>query len=295
MSEHKDKTLFVVSDLHMGNGSLLDQFARSRAETLFLHFLDYVDRQQGHLIITGDLLELWRFNVADVLQVRHKILDRLAALAPVYIPGNHDNPIPRMQHIHPLFAQVRSPFNLRIGDRCFRFMHGHEMDPLISHRLYSRTLPGFVLPAFALKDGLVRWTGDALPDLVLECGERVSRVLHWPTRKTLHRIHPTLRHIPRTCAEKPQRGKVRVRKMLSRLQYDRDRIDYDVAVTGHTHRAGQYDDWYYNSGCWIKTRHSFLQIRPDGHTEVFDWTPEGPRYNRTLVWRHRPKPKQPAH
>ena len=282
-----NKPIFVISDLHMGNGSSLDQFKRAGAEQLFLDFLDYVTGQEGQLIVAGDLLELWRFSLTEVIDHRHRLLERLTQINPMYITGNHDfGAADAKKHQgHPLFQCIQSPLTVPIGDRRFRFMHGHEQDPFINRRLYSRTLPGYLSPAFSLKDRMCRWTGDAIPNLFLEGGERVLGFLHGDRRSPLHRIHPELHHSKKW--HKRRSGyPIRVQKMLSRYHYDKDKNDYDVAVLGHSHKAGQYGDWYFNSGCWIGANHSFLKIWPDGHVEVFDWERGGPRSNQIVVWNH---------
>lgn len=278
------KPLFVVSDLHMGNGSSLDQFKRAEAEPLFLDLLDYVTDQEGQLIIAGDLLELWRFPLTEVIDHRQRLLERLAQMHPVYITGNHDfgaASAPKDQG-HPLLLCIRSPLTVPIGDRRFRFMHGHEQDPLINRRVYSQTVPGFLYPAFSLKDRMCRWTGDLLPNLFLEGSERALGFLHGLRGSPLHRIHPALRHGRKWPRRRPGQT-VRTQKMLSRYHYDRDKNDYDVAVVGHSHKAGQYGDWYFNSGCWIGETHSFLRIWPDGHVEVFDWEDGGHRPSQIVA------------
>ncbi|MFC1764669.1 hypothetical protein ACFL6U_21695 [Planctomycetota bacterium] len=279
------KPIFVVSDLHIGNGSSLDQFQRAGAEPLFLQFLDYVSNQEGRLIIAGDLLELWRFPVTEVVDYRFRLLDRLSQVNPVYIPGNHDAGIAHthQSRLHPLFQHIQSPFTAVIGDRRFRFMHGHEQDPFIKNRLYRRTLPGCLSSAFSLKDKMCRRTGDTIPDLVLEGSEYLLSLYHGLRRDPRHRIHPALRR-NRKQYQRRSGYSVRTQKMLSRYHHDKDNSSYDVAVVGHSHRVGQYNNWYFNSGCWIGATHSFLKIWPDGHVEVFDWDQRIPRSNKTRVW-----------
>ncbi len=279
-----NKPVFVISDLHMGNGSRLDQFRRAGAEPLLLRFLDHVTDQQGTLIIAGDLLELWRFAPSEVMDYRHLLLDRLAEMETIYIPGNHDTLALKARETlaHPLFQYVRSPFTACIGDRRFRFMHGHELDPFICQRLYNRTLPGCISPAFALKDNVCRWKGNIIPDLVLECAEYLMGMLHRFSKDPSRHIHPELsRHAQQ---QGRRRGyPIHVQKMLSRYHYDKDRMSYDVAVAGHSHQAGQYGNWYFNSGCWIGEAHSFLKIWPDGRIDVFCWSEGGVTPNKTLI------------
>jgi hypothetical protein len=71
--------------------------------------------------------------------------------------------------------------------------------------------------------------------------------------------------------------------MLGRYQADRTDGLYDIAVVGHTHRAGTFGEWYFNSGSWTGPTNNFLRIAPDGRIRVFDWEEQGPRVNQTVV------------
>jgi len=71
--------------------------------------------------------------------------------------------------------------------------------------------------------------------------------------------------------------------MLERYGEDRTKDLYDVAIVGHTHRAGTFEDWYFNSGSWTGSHRNFLRISPDGNVAVFDWSAAGPQPNHTRV------------
>lgn len=283
------KPIFVVSDLHIGNGSSLDQFQIAGAEPLFLRFLDYVSNEEGRLIITGDLLELWRFPLTEVIDHRHRLLDRIAEADPVYILGNHDACIANasQDQVHSLFQCVQSPFTVTIGDQRFRLMHGHEHDPFIKNRLYSRTLPGWLSAAFLVKDNVCRWTGDSIPNLFLEGGEYLLDFYHGLRGDVRGQVHPALRR-HRERFQRRSRDSFRTQKMLSRYHHDKDDLNYDIAVVGHSHKVGRCGNWYFNSGCWIGATHSFLKIWPDGRVEAYNWDRQGPRSNQTVVWNEPP-------
>jgi uncharacterized membrane protein HdeD (DUF308 family) len=55
------------------------------------------------------------------------------------------------------------------------------------------------------------------------------------------------------------------------VRADRDKGGYDVAVLGHTHKAGRIGDWYLNSGTWIGPKSSFLRLSRDGDARCFEW------------------------
>lgn len=279
-----DRPVFVISDLHIGNGSYLDQFRRAGAEPLLLRFLDYVAEEGGQLMINGDLLELWRFPVGEVVDYRGRLLEKLSEASPIYIPGNHDISLIQTggKVHHPLLDCIQSPLILPIGERRFRFMHGHELDPLISPRVYSQTIPSYLSPAFALKDAVCRWTGGALSEVFLEGAECVFKLVHGLGGNPSSRMHPELVE-ERKRSKSSGRSSMRAHRMLSRYRHDTEKNAYDVAVVGHSHKVGRYGGWYFNSGCWIQARHSFLKIWPDGHVEVFDWDGRRPKPNHVVV------------
>lgn len=79
------REIYVVSDLHIGNGSAKDSFLKAGREDLFYRLLDEIECQQGQLILLGDFLELWRYRLEDVICRWHRLLDRLMAMDVVYV------------------------------------------------------------------------------------------------------------------------------------------------------------------------------------------------------------------
>jgi predicted phosphodiesterase len=71
--------------------------------------------------------------------------------------------------------------------------------------------------------------------------------------------------------------------MLTRYYRDKAEGLYDIAIVGHTHKAGAFGDWYFNSGSWTGTSNNFLRMTPDGSVGVFNWTDSGPQRNSTVV------------
>lgn len=280
---HND--IFVVSDLHIGDRTSKDRFVRSGKDRQFMRFLDYVQNQEGQLIVAGDLFELWRFTLEQIMHQWHDLLDRLHQLNTIFIPGNHDAMVAHActDNQHPFFDCVHTPFTTQFGNRRFHFMHGHEVDPLQSHYLqkWGHNL-GICAGVFDLKDALMEWTNFAMSDTLYDLAEYVLKFWHWLTQNQNHAIHNDL-CLPKADSEN---SSIRVQKMLSRFLYHREAILYDVAVVGHTHKPGQFGQWYYNSGSWTRPVNNFLRIRPDGHAAVFDWGNDGCRPNNTLIWDH---------
>ena len=106
--------VFVISDLHIGDGSPKDNLRQNQRETLLDGFLDYVEREEGQLVIVGDLFELLRYPAEKILEARRPLLDRLARMESLYVPGNHDEAALELadadRPAHPFFERASAAF-----------------------------------------------------------------------------------------------------------------------------------------------------------------------------------------
>ncbi|MGA3015437.1 MAG: metallophosphoesterase, partial [Bacteroidales bacterium] len=127
-----NRPIFVISDLHMGDGGPRDNFALGDREKQLGLFLDYVTQERGELIVLGDLFEFWQMNPSKIVTKHKLLLDRLAAMNAIYVVGNHDVDFDHFIGTgflsHPLFKKMSRPFEREIGGKRFKFMHGHEVD-----------------------------------------------------------------------------------------------------------------------------------------------------------------------
>lgn len=277
----------MISDLHLGNGSKKDIFTKERREELLLRLLDRIEHRSGRMIVLGDLLELWRHRLEDVLDRWDFLLDRLYQMNAVYVLGNHDASLrePCRRRMHRFFEKIQPPFSLKIGSGRFKFMHGHEMDPIAGEK-WTQVSPLLRLfaGAFEFRSDTCLVTCDELSEVLAEGAEQCLRLWQWLTRQVNTVSIPGLTNENITRLIRP----IRIRNMLGRFYQDRIEGFYDVAVTGHTHRAGRFGDWYYNSGCWTQSVPTFLKIDPDGQVQVLHWRPEGPFENPTIVFPLKP-------
>ena len=272
--------------MHIGDGSSRDNLIKGNKIDLFNRFLDMVEKQDGDLLILGDLLELWRYSLAAILKRWRKLFDRLAAMNVVYVPGNHDELLdPRYtndRNIHPFFQSLQPPFYKTIGGKRFKFMHGHEVDPLI-----SRSLASFA-PFLHLLAGTLEFrssscliTSDRVTDIIEEAGEQFLRIWHMLTRQVNHGVYSHL-GFPSEFMTR-LKCPIRTRNMLTRFYTQQESGVYDITVTGHTHKAGHFRDWYYNCGSWTHHVMNYLTIQPDGRIEVRNWTSDGSIINTAAV------------
>jgi len=286
------RPVFVVSDLHLGDGGTRDNFHFGDRRASFEAFLDHVEAQAGRLVILGDLFEFWQGNLGQILVSNRPLLDRLARMGAEYVVGNHDMDLgPLVGHdflAHPFFARMRGAFDRRfvIGgrERKVRFMHGHETDP-VNNSLYPGLGQVCSILAGMLEDlngSPVGTGGEALEPRLEQTAERLLvRAEKWGIRL----VNGLARLFPRTGrtltpAQNPSRLKAHVEQMGACLREG----GYDLIVCGHTHQAGLYPDaaapWYVNVGGWVAVSqaspvNTFARFT-DAAFGVFRWTESGP-------------------
>jgi UDP-2,3-diacylglucosamine pyrophosphatase LpxH len=273
--------------LHIGDRSPRDNFCQANRERRFESLLDYVQDQKGKLVIVGDLFELLRYPLDGIIAKRRGLLDRLADMNTVYVPGNHDEdaaPLAEAKNPpHPFFAGTSRAFVQQIGGKRFKFMHGHEVDPLTNAGTQGLgRMIGTLAYFLEFRQGTCILSNDTLTDALLEIGEQFL----WLWGRARRRMSKAWRECyGRMPAEKVTglTQQIRTRRMLARYYEDRNEDLYDIAIVGHTHKAGTFGNWYFNSGSWTGHNTNFLRIAPDGEVGVFDWTDRGPRLNDTVV------------
>ncbi len=130
--------IYIVSDLHIGDGSVRDNFRYHDKRKKFDAFLDLVAQApNSELLILGDIFELWQCYAGEVLRHNNALLDRLCAMQATCIYGNHDGEFAGndgrcggecLQHE---FFRTRACGRIErtIGGQRFVFVHGHEGDP----------------------------------------------------------------------------------------------------------------------------------------------------------------------
>jgi UDP-2,3-diacylglucosamine pyrophosphatase LpxH/uncharacterized membrane protein HdeD (DUF308 family) len=276
------RDIFVISDLHLGDGGLRDKF-EAGGKTPELHaFLDHIDREGGELFILGDLFELWQMNLSRLLVKRRETLDRLAALPIVYVPGNHDVDLAHFMGQgfldHPFFERMRAPFVRELGGRQFRFFHGHETDPF-----NAGDDPGFgrMLAIFSgifedRNGSPLLASGDAVGDVLEQFGESMLTLWRCATLAMQERLlDPARDDVHPGEALTPAQDPDRLVEHVAGVRADREARGYDVAVLGHTHKPGRIGDWYFNSGSWTGPCNTYLRISPEGEVGCFEWKDGG--------------------
>jgi len=244
--------IYCVSDLHLGDGGPRDNFAVGDKMKQFLAFLDYVDRQNGRLILLGDLFEFWQANISKVIMKHRWLLDRFAGMGACYVLGNHDADLLHfcntgMLH-HAFFDRMVSEHEETVAGKRIKFVHGHQVDDYC-----ASDTPGM---------GRI----SAIYSGIREDRNGSPWVNKYQTveEATVGRMERLLSLFGRL------RGRSdRFREMNWRLSTKY--LGYDMVVSGHTHRPGASRPWLYNTGTWAERVNSFVCINSEGTAAVFDW------------------------
>jgi UDP-2,3-diacylglucosamine pyrophosphatase LpxH len=283
-----NQSIFVISDLHLGDGGVRDNFPVNDRQHQLDLFLDYVAGRQAELVVLGDLFEFWQMNLSRIVMTRMPLLDRLAAMNATYVLGNHDADLDAFIGgdflSHPLFRRMCGPFFRDIGGRRFKFMHGHEVDPGNEDDWPEKgRIFCIVAGLFEDRNGSpVYPNGDFVEDDLERIGEGllgpwaalVSRV-----GRFLHLGGLGMKSDKLTPAQNPDRA----RQLLDAYRQDKETGGYDVLIAGHTHQPGRIGNWYFNSGTWARKTNSFVEITATGYAAVFDWIDGRPVPNNTIL------------
>lgn len=293
------RDIFVISDLHMGDRGPRDNFEAGDRTRQLHAFLDFVAQQGGELFVLGDLFELWQVNFSRLMLARRDILDHLAELDVVYVPGNHDVDLAGFVGTgflsHPFFSRMRPPFTRELGGKRFRFFHGHEVDPMnrgedpgwgrmmsiFAGIFESENRSPFLPSGEAIEASLSRF-GDSLLALWSYAASTIEEEIARKERRTLE---PSQELTP---AQQPDRASA----YAQLVRADRAREGYDIAVLGHTHKPGHIDGWYFNSGTWTAPFNPYLRISEAGEVSYFHWE-DGREVPRPMPVAHEaPGPKK---
>ncbi len=279
-----DRSIFVISDLHIGDGGARDNFGHegsARPEQL-MAFLRHVEAEGGELIILGDLLEFWQSSLSKTIVHNLPLLDRLAELEATYVLGNHDADLLHFAGTdmltHPLLKSIEGPFIRTIGGKTFKFMHGHEVDPFNAGdtpswgrmmAIFAGICEDKVGSPMLGKDPLESWLTRIGEWLLKRAANAYAAAKEATTKSPKRELTPV---------QNPDRAAA----MLSKYAENRKKEGYDVAIVGHTHEPRWLEGWYLNAGSWATTDNNFIRIEPDGQATVFDWISDKPRLNPTM-------------
>ena len=134
-----DQAIWLVSDLHLGDGTPSDAFFGKDRHLMAL--LRRVQREGAMLVVAGDALDVQQaWTLTRILRAHQELLAQMSSLARegrlIYIVGNHDQDLSLYRDL----LHFRVCDALHVGDQAL-VTHGHENDPFIGEHLEGSDLP----------------------------------------------------------------------------------------------------------------------------------------------------------
>ena len=284
-----DGPIYVISDIHLGDGTPSDIFLAKDKE--LLTFLKQVRDEEARLIIAGDAIDFSQaLFFTNIMKAHGKVLGAFSELASMgrlhYVLGNHDQDLRWYKDV----LRIPVVHGIEVGDHTL-ILHGYEFDPVIGqdldeaerrtrvHHVIERALGTWMrLPLEHFYTGWNRITFWSLHKIL------------WVRRRT-SRIIDALRGDTRASEYVTQTMQYWTRNQLgdpgSMVQPIRDWLPsqpYRTLICGHSHLPGVVDldggKRYANTGSWTFT-HCHVMRLEGGEVQVTDYR-SGKRYTDRL-------------
>ena len=293
--EMNRKNIYIISDIHAGDGSYRDNFHYFKNKDNLLKCINHIKSEDPEAIwiILGDFLEFWQATVGDVIIYNEKLLDYLAEIGAYYVLGNHDNDINAFintNHLnHKFFSNMGSGFILERGNKRIMIVHGHETDPF---NVNTQPGKGRMLAILAglfedkNKSPLLD-KGITVESALTSIGEIFLSIFRWFVKlfRSKKLIMPD--GLKKGAGTTPSQDPSLLEQHLKSFEKLKNRGEFTDLVCGHTHQAGIYPSkdkpWYYNTGCWAMKDNSFVKISKEGNITVFDWVENKKTENNNVV------------
>lgn len=249
--------IYIISDLHLGDGTRSDSF-RDKRMALRELFAE-IKSEEAQLIIAGDLIDFHQGWSIDRIITAHAILFReLSDLAQetsvTYLWGNHDFELSYFKDL--LNFQVHS--SATIGEIAL-IEHGHQYDSLIGAELNtSPRLDKLHHVLERLLDSWLRLPLENFPNIE-------NRILFWFFHKLFWLQSKAGEKFPKNLSkrlkiiEQSQLGNPR--GVFTAVQERLKEIPQRYLITGHTHLPGIVelgDKGYINTGSWAFDASQYL-------------------------------------
>jgi UDP-2,3-diacylglucosamine pyrophosphatase LpxH len=232
--------IVAVSDVHLGK--------YERSEALFRKFLDEVvsDPCVEHLVLIGDILDMWRGNADTLVNSYKDILERLGDLntekrAVHYVVGNHDYHMIRRDDLDLYNFLVYPHVVLPSGDETYYFVHGYQFEYPDDMEIYEE-----LANLLCLGGDVLGATVDFFWDLYKETFFALTMPKQWFYKNFGKSIKPP----PERLSRKDMK---RINKTIKEWrQENRDDISDTFIVYGHTHDPFVDEkNKIANAGSWV--------------------------------------------
>lgn len=264
-----NKKIYIISDLHLGDGTRSDSFRDKRIPLREL--FSEIKSEEAHLIIAGDLIDFHQGWSIDRIITAHAILFReLSDLAQetgvTYLWGNHDFELSYFKEL--LNFQVHS--SATIGDIAL-IEHGHQYDSAIGREL--QTSPRFNKLHHVterLLDTWLRFPLENFPNIE-------NRILFWVFHKLFWLQSKMGEKFPNALSKKlkgiEENQLGNPSGLFEAVQKRVEEIPQRYLITGHSHLPGIVEfgeKGYINTGSWCFDASQYLVW--DGEKfELNDW------------------------
>ncbi len=289
----EDQPLYLISDVHLGDGTRSDAFVGKDRE--LLEFLHMVRREGAHLVIAGDIIDFSQaLTFTRVLRAHGDVLRCLSEMAGLggvtYVWGNHDYDMALYRDL--LRWDVCS--SVELGSDIL-LVHGHQFDPYIANNLRESGVTTTI--HHQVERALGTWLRTPLEEFYTVAG----RLMWWVCRRLSQALRVFFRLLERLGLP-PQGAKLeaylnywvqtQVGNPLNLWPQVREHLlasERHTLVCGHSHLPGKVqltpDRTFINSGSW--TFRAAQYVHWDGEQfHVRDWASDaviGDEHYRPLL------------
>ncbi|SNR52547.1 metallophosphoesterase [Halorubrum vacuolatum] len=266
--------IVAVSDVHLG---VADDASSAPVKTEFGRFLDYLreDLRPDHLVLNGDIEDLWRRDMRTLTRENYDVFASLSALRDEgtevhYVLGNHDwyarhDAGTRSEPYYE--TAYETDLTLESDGVAYAFLHGHQFDPVQREWYFDKLAlvsDDAVGATFSKKWATVA-DGDSRLDAVMTAGRLLyDRFRHgtWDDRvREMDRCETDID----LGVQPPGSGR-----------YVESRPEVDWLCLGHTHDGGIASAARVaNSGAWMEGRHTYLQLTDE--PRLLEWNEGDPQ------------------
>jgi len=266
---------FVISDLHLGDGTNKDNFTKN--EKHLNSFLDKVREEGGGLVIAGDFFELWQCNIFDILKRYHKLLMKVFSLNPAIIVGNHDIDLIQLVGLDLPISKLLHPEGYMIPGSKIYVEHGNAYDAwndpkraLEAGRFITHAV-GYVEKVDPKAEEYLSTLWSGIRSLFSVKEPRLNQRWDWNTPAN---------------SQDPDIGKyIRgAKRRIKSSKGTRNRI-WRI-VMGHTHQEGFTKDYtVFNAGSWVTGKPSYAEVDKNRNEVKIKYWPDEEELKRPEHWK----------
>jgi UDP-2,3-diacylglucosamine pyrophosphatase LpxH len=281
-----DARIVIFSDLHLGNGKRTDDF-RTNSEMFIRVLRDYYADGDYTLILNGDIEELQRFRLTDIVRRwRHvyELFDRFEERGRLYrLIGNHDLDL-RDRTDHDF--QIRDAMRLGYHGNTIFVFHGHQTSVRFErfNKLVGIGLRWFANPLkitnyTVAHDSMKRFRTEEHVYEFASTHKLLSVIghTHRPLFESMSKVDSIKFEVERLCRKYPKAGAKKRASIESKIELYRtelERIDLnedETASVASLYNANLVVPCMFNSGTVIGKRGMTCLEIADGRIALVHW------------------------